>query len=96
VALRTPSVIDEKANNPNKYDSMLDEYSAVSRSVASYTGSILCDLRKIFLDHLRLNNPSNAEKNILTYDGVHLNGAGNRLVVAQMMMKLEGMKAFSP
>lgn len=83
--LCTPTVIGEKRNGDNSSDTMLDEYSAISRRVASETGSTLCDLRKIFIEYLTNHNTLNAEKDILTYDGVHLNDAGNRLVAASLL-----------
>jgi hypothetical protein len=89
-------VIGEKKNGTNKYDSMLDEYSAVSRRVAAGTGSALCDLRSAFREHLLSNNLADAEKGILTTDGVHLNTSGNRFVAAQMMKALDGMGLFFP
>jgi lysophospholipase L1-like esterase len=96
VILCTPSVIGEKNDGSNKYDAMLDAYSAVSRQVAQETGSALCDLRKAFTEYLRINNPANAEKDILTTDGVHLNDAGNRFVAEKMMIALDGQGLFFP
>jgi lysophospholipase L1-like esterase len=96
IILCTPSVIGEKKNGANKYDSMLDEYSTISRRVAAETGSALCDLRNAFREHLESNNPSDAEKEVLTTDGVHLNNAGNRFVAAQMMKAIDGMGLFFP
>ena len=56
IVLCTPSVIGEKKEGANPLDEMLDEYSAISRNVASETGVTLCDLRKSFVDHLKVNN----------------------------------------
>jgi lysophospholipase L1-like esterase len=96
VILCTPSVIGEKNDGTNKYDGMLDEYSAISRSVATQTSIPLCDLRSAFVDYLKKNNPTNAEKNVLTYDGVHLNDTGNRLVAGQILTVLDGLGLFFP
>lgn len=96
VVLCTPTVIGEKKNGSNKYDAMLEEYSGVSRSVSFETGSSLCDLREAFKDSIEANNPADIEKNILTYDGVHLNDAGNRLVAAQILNVLDGLGLFFP
>ncbi|MDA7874564.1 DUF1080 domain-containing protein [Rhodopirellula sp.] len=82
VVLCTPSVIGEKKEGANSLDKMLDEYSEISRRVASESGVILCDLRKSFVDHLKENNPENKHSGILTRDGVHLNIDGNRFVAA--------------
>ncbi|MGI9442100.1 MAG: family 16 glycoside hydrolase [Rubripirellula sp.] len=82
IVLCTPSVIGEKKEGENPLDEMLEEYSAISRKVASDTGVTLCDLRKSFVDHLKANNPDNKRSGILTSDGVHLNIDGNRFVAA--------------
>ena len=85
VILCTPSVIGEKHNGGNPQDTMLDEYSGISREIAKEAGVSLCDLRKIFTAYLRLNNPDNVSENILTIDGVHLNDEGNKLVARSIM-----------
>jgi len=89
VILCTPTVIGEKKNGTNKLDTMLDEYSEISRKVAADTKTQLCDLHKAFQDYLKDKNPDDKEKGVLTGDGVHLNAAGNKLV-AQMMLKCVG------
>ena len=85
VILCTPSVVGEKTDGSNPQDMMLDEYSDISRRVAKETGSTLCDLRKAFMEYLRAHNPANQEKNILTYDRVHLNDEGNRIVAGEIL-----------
>ena len=85
VILCTPSMIGEKTDGSNPLDSMLEEYSAISRKVAGETGTQLLDLRKRFVRHLRTNNPLNRSKKILTGDGVHLNQFGNDFVARQML-----------
>lgn len=96
VILCTPSVIGEKNDRTNKYDALLDEYSAISRTVAAQCAIPLCDLRSAFVDYLKKNNPSNAEKNVLTFDGVHLNDTGNRLVASELLAALDGLGLFFP
>jgi len=86
VILCTPTVIGEKTDGSNRFDKMLDEYSAISRKVAAKTGSQLLDLRKLFLAHLKKHNTANAAKGVLTSDTVHLNAAGNRFL-ADLMLK---------
>ncbi len=80
VVLCTPSVIGERTDGSNKFDEMLEEYAAISRKVAGEMSCQLVDLRKRFLEHLKLHNADNAERGVLTTDGVHLNAAGNRFV----------------
>jgi lysophospholipase L1-like esterase len=89
VILCTPSVIGEKHDGSNPQDKMLDDYAAVSRKVAKATKSTLCDLRKAFLTHLKKNNTANADANILTTDGVHLNDKGNAFVATQLIQYLK-------
>ncbi len=80
VLVCTPSVIGEKTDGSNQLDTKLDEYAAVSRKVAQATGSQLVDLRRLFLRELKIRNPDNLDKGILSTDGVHLNQAGNEFV----------------
>ncbi len=86
VILCTPTVIGEKVDGTNTYDKMLDEYSDVSRKVAKETNSQLLDLRKAFMNYLKVHNPDNFEKGILTSDTVHLNNNGN-IVLAGLMLE---------
>ncbi|MFT5129043.1 MAG: sialate O-acetylesterase, partial [Rhodothermales bacterium] len=90
VILCTPTVIGEKTDGSNEFDSMLDEYSAISREVAADTGSELLDLRAGFMDHLKAHNTDNVERGILTTDSVHLNAAGNKKV-ADLMLGVLGV-----
>jgi lysophospholipase L1-like esterase len=85
VILCTPTVIGEKKDGANQLDAQLDDYAAVSRLVASETGSQLCDLRRTFIDYLKSHNPENNDKGILTRDAVHLNDEGNMLVAREML-----------
>lgn len=85
VILATPSVIGEKHDGTNPLDEMLEQYSDISRKTAGECGAVLLDLRGGFISCLREYNVANAEKNILTTDGVHLNEAGNRFVAARML-----------
>ncbi|RMG35668.1 MAG: hypothetical protein D6725_12175 [Planctomycetota bacterium] len=91
VLLCTPSVIGEKTDGSNRFDSMLDEYAAISRKVARELHCGLLDLRRRFLAKLKQINKDNRSKGILTTDGVHLNAAGNRFV-AECMLEGLGMK----
>jgi len=91
IILCTPSVIGEKHDGKNERDAMLEEYSAISRSVAKETGTPLLDLRKAFLAYLKKHNKENKDRDILTADSVHLNDAGNRLV-ADLMLSALGAK----
>jgi lysophospholipase L1-like esterase len=85
VILCTPSVIGEKRFGTNSMDTMLAEYAEISRNVARATHIQICDLNAAFADYLRIHNTQDAEKGILTVDGVHLSSEGNRFVAAQML-----------
>ena len=87
VVLCTPSVIGEKKAGANAFDANLDAYSEISRNVAKETGATVCDLRKACVAFLQTNNPDDKDKDVLTYDTVHLNDAGNALV-AETILKL--------
>jgi len=92
VILCTPTVIGEKKNGENPQDSMLDEYAAVSRSVAKELGIPLCDLRALFTATEEKLNTGNNEKGVLTTDRVHLNAAGNKLVASEMVRMLQFLR----
>ena len=59
VILCTPSMIGEKTDGSNPLDTMLEDFSAISRRVARETDSQLLDLRNNFVEHLKKNNPQN-------------------------------------
>jgi lysophospholipase L1-like esterase len=84
VIVCTPAVIGERNDNSNQQDGDMNRYSFIIRSVAKDMSLPVCDLRRAFTDYLQTNNPSNAEKGILTTDRVHLNDAGNLFVARQM------------
>jgi len=88
VLLCTPSVIGEKTDGKNKNDAKLDEYADISRAVAKELKIPVCDLRKAFQDYLKDKNDKNAEKGVLTGDGVHLNDAGNKFVAETILKSL--------
>lgn len=82
--LCTPAVVGEKTDFSNTLDGDLNKYSNMIRDMAKKNSLPLVDLRKIFLDYDKTNNPDNKEKDILTYDKVHLNAKGNQLVADAM------------
>ena len=85
VILCTPTMIGEKRDSSNAQDPMLKEYCAISWKIAKDLGVQVCDLHKAFQDYLKVNNPENKEKGILTTDGVHLNDEGNKLVAKELL-----------
>jgi lysophospholipase L1-like esterase len=89
VIVCTPTVIGEKKDGGNKLDKQLDEYADVSRKVAKELKLPLCDLRKAFIEQLKVDNKEDKASGVLTGDSVHLNAAGNKLV-ADTMLKMLG------
>jgi len=101
VVLCTPTVIGENYGDftlANQYveqyrdaetmksmNEDLDAFSDVVRKLASEYSTDLIDLRKIFIDYISANNPKSSPSGILTYDGVHLNDQGNKLIADQMI-----------
>lgn len=84
VIVCTPTVIGEKNDMTNLQDGDLNQYSNIVKNMANSLSLPVCDLRLAFSEYLKNNNPINAEKGILTVDGVHLTGAGNLLVANTM------------
>ena len=89
--LCTPAVVGEKTDFSNPLDGDLNRYSNMIRDIAKKNSLQLVDLRKNFLDYYKTNNPGNEEKNILTYDKVHLNAKGNQLVADAMWKAVKGI-----
>lgn len=84
VFLCTPAVIGEKKDFTNELDGDLNKYAAIIRNLSKNMHCPLIDLRQGFLNYLQKNNPNNKDRGILTYDGVHLNAAGNKFVAQKM------------
>lgn len=88
VLICTPAAIGEKTDFSNELDGDLNKYANIIRSIANKNQCQLIDLRKLFLEYNVKNNLKNADKGILTTDGVHLNDAGNKLVAEEMAKAL--------
>ena len=101
IVLCTPTVIGENHGDftlANQYvehyrdaktmenmNNDLDAFSDVVRKLSSEYNTGLIDLRKVFVSYISENNPTNKPSGILTYDGVHLNDLGNKLIADQMI-----------
>ncbi|HWR33978.1 MAG TPA: GDSL-type esterase/lipase family protein [Chitinophagaceae bacterium] len=90
--LCTPAVVGEKTDFSNPLDGDLNRYSNIIRDIAKKSNLPLIDLRKKFLDYLKDNNSNNEEKNILTYDRVHMNSKGNQFLADIMWKAVKGLK----
>jgi lysophospholipase L1-like esterase len=91
VLLCTPSVIGERNDNSNQQDGDLNQYSTIIRTMSKDLSLPVCDLHKAFADYLKVNNPANLEKGILTLDRVHLNEKGNLFVAMEMWKALQNI-----
>ena len=92
VMLCTPAVVGEKNDMSNPLDGDLNRYSNIIRDLAKKNNLPLIDLRKKFLDYLSKNNPENKEKEILTYDRVHMNDKGNQFLADIMWDAIKQLK----
>lgn len=90
--LCTPAVIGEKNDMSDPQDGDLNRYSNIIRSIAGKNNLPVADLRKQFVDYLIKNNPENKEKDILTYDRVHMNDKGNQLIADVLWKALKDLK----
>jgi lysophospholipase L1-like esterase len=92
VVVCTPAVIGEKNDFTNELDGDLNKYCSIIRNMTTELHIPLVDLRKAFLDYEVKNNTANADKGILTTDGVHLNDKGNQLVAELMWDVIKDVK----
>lgn len=92
VILCTPAVVGEKTDFSNPLDGDLNRYSNIVRDIAKKTSLPLVDLRKKYHDYLEKNNPDNKDRGILTYDGVHMNDAGNQFLADIMWNAIKDIK----
>ena len=89
--LCTPAVVGEKTDMSNPLDGDINRYSNIIRDIAKKNGLPLIDLRKKFLDYELANNPENKEKEILTYDRVHMNAKGNQFLAEVMWLTIRSL-----
>jgi lysophospholipase L1-like esterase len=92
VILCTPAVIGEKTDMSNPLDGDLNRYSNIIRELSKKNNLPLVDLRKQFLEYLKDNNSKNEEKNILTYDRVHMNDRGNMFIAENMWKVIKAVR----
>ena len=88
----TPAVVGEKTDMSNPLDGDLNRYSNIIRDIAKKNNLPLIDLRKRFQEYYKTNNPDNQEKNILTYDKVHMNAKGNQFLADLMWKAVKELK----
>lgn len=83
VVLCTPSIIGEELKE-NQLNQKLGEYAEIIRRLSREQNVTLCDLHAAFLAELGRVNQKNEHQGNLTYDGVHMNDAGNQLIAEQV------------
>lgn len=88
--LCTPTVIGEKILEQNEADADLDVFSNVIKQLGEEFEVPVVDLRSAFKNQLAILNINNESQGIMTYDGVHLNEQGNRLVASEIWEVMKG------
>ncbi|HMJ48419.1 MAG TPA: GDSL-type esterase/lipase family protein [Ferruginibacter sp.] len=88
IILATPAAIGEKTSG-NPLDNELDKYCELVLDLAVKNKLALVDLRKQFRAYNKIHNTEDKYSGILTYDGVHLNDEGNKLVAGEMWKALK-------
>lgn len=89
--LCTPAVVGEKTDMSNPLDGDLNRYSNIIRDLVKRNNLPLIDLRKKFIDYELANNRENKEKDILTYDRVHMNAKGNQFLADIMWSAIKSL-----
>ena len=92
IVLCTPAVIGEKTDNTNQQDGDLNRYSEIIRRLSEKNKLLLVDLRKDIMQKLKIINTENKEKEVLTYDRVHMNNTGNQFLADEMWKALMQIK----
>jgi len=95
VVIGTPSVVGERVSGGNPVDQWVEEFAEGARMVARAEGLPLVEVRKGFKAYLKQYNHKDLEQGVLTYDSVHLNDAGNRLL-ADIFLEAFGLKSKNP
>ena len=93
VVVASPIVSGEQMRGRNALDPVVDAYARVAREVAASRGVTFLDLRSVFFDRLATANLSDRPFGVFTYDGLHLNEAGNALMAEAVLGKLRALPA---
>ncbi len=92
VILVTPATIGEKKNYVNQQDGDLNKYANIIKHIGSDMNLPVIDLRTLFENYEQEHNTNDADRGVLTVDGVHLNDTGNRLVAETMLQAIKELK----
>lgn len=96
VMLCTPGVIGEDVDQGTLTNYGLELYASKVRELATLRQTGLCDLRSEFTRYLAENKRLSKRSGALTVDGLHLNGAGNRLVARTVLKAFTGTESLAP
>ncbi len=96
VMLCTPGVIGEDVDQGTLTNYGLELYATKVRELAAGRQTGLCDLRSEFTRYLVNNKRLSKRSGALTVDGLHLNGAGNRLVARTILRAFTGSETLAP
>lgn len=91
VVVASPIVSGEQKRGRNALDAVVDAYAGAAGEVAASRKAPFLDLRAIFFDRLSTLNSSDRNLGVLTYDGLHLNEAGNALMAEAVLGKLRSL-----
>jgi lysophospholipase L1-like esterase len=89
IVLCTLTVIGEKSDYMNELDADVEIYSEIVRNIGAGYDLPVVDLRRAFINYNLINNVSDNEYGMLTYDRVHLNDNGNQLAAEEMWKVLQ-------
>ena len=96
VVVASPIVSGEQMRGRNALDSIVDGYARTAEEVAKRKKAPFLDLRSIFFERLSSVNLADKNLGVLTYDGLHLNEAGNALMAEVVLDELQTLLAAKP
>ena len=91
VVVASPIVSGEQMRGRNALDPVVDAYARMAGEVAESRQVPFIDLRSLFFDRLSSVNLSDRNFGVRTYDGLHLNEAGNALMADAVLSKLRAL-----
>lgn len=91
VVVASPIVSGEQRRGLNALDPVADSYARAAEEVAEKHCAPFLDLRSLFFDRLLAENPTSKNYGVFTYDGLHLNTAGNALMAEAVLAKLRAL-----
>ncbi len=96
VVVASPIVSGEQMRGRNALDPIVDAYARTAEEVAEQKKAPFLDLRSIFFERLSSVNLADRNLGVLTYDGLHLNEAGNALMAEAVLGELQTLPEAKP